>query len=235
MNELIWGTYENLAHEYYDAARHPTSANFREASRILLRGWLHQHSAEDLSVCEVGAGKSLLAEMDVQVGVLTLVDSSPSMLAYSQRFAGPRVKLILGDALRLPPADSSVELLVSSLGDPYNEEGFWKEVFRVLQPGRLALFTTPSYEWAAAFRRSGRQRHDFAQFELRDGRRLCVPSLIHPEEIQRKLIESSGLIVKRLIHVRMAELRVHPLSPKLCPERGPAARVVTGYELAKPG
>src|SRR3989442_58588 len=81
------GTYEDLALEYYDPNLHPTSANFREASAEVLRDWLEFVEFNGAWICEVGAGKSLIPEFlngRVCLDRLILVDSSPSMLAYSK-------------------------------------------------------------------------------------------------------------------------------------------------------
>lgn len=228
------GTYEDIAREYYEPDLHPTCANFGEASGYLLSKWLKQFHTEGGWICEVGPGKSLLAELTT-VNRLILIDSSQTMLCYSQQWIIKGVHLLLGDALHLPIASESIELLVSSLGDPYNEPRFWKEVYRVLRPGGISFFTTPSYEWASAFRRESDIM--WADFELSDGRRVSVPSLIYSEDVQRKLIEDSGLQVIKVDyvpnHVPLSALKSR-LSPKLLiKERGTNSSIITGYVTIK--
>lgn len=230
-------TYDVIAEEYYDSTRHPTCANFREASDYLIRKWMKQFHIESGWLCEVGPGKSLLAELlDAQsasLNRLILVDSSPFMLAYSKHWATKGAHLLLGDALKLPVASESIELLVSSLGDPYNEYNerkFWNEVHRVLRPGGFSFFTTPSYEWASEFR--GESDMMQAEFELADGRRVWVPSWIYPEDKQLKIIMDSGLLVKKVSNVPRSALKSKLISPKILIGKRDMS-VVTGYFLIK--
>lgn len=236
--DWISGTYEDLASEYYDEDRHPTCANFREGSSRLLCDWLRTHRVEQAWLGEVGPGKSVVAELlaadDVPLGRLVLIDSSPSMLAYSKGRVSRGVRLLIGDATALPLVSESVDLLVSSLGDSYNVGALWREVYRVLRPGGMSLFTTPSYDWARSFRRTENPDNMMlAEFELSDGRHVAVPSWIYPVRSQVNLIESSGLLVKDLADVAISDLKSGRLSPKLVIERGMDASVVTGYVVSK--
>ncbi|MBV9439138.1 MAG: methyltransferase domain-containing protein [Candidatus Eremiobacteraeota bacterium] len=228
--------YEELAGEYYDPVRHPTCANFRMASGIALRRALQKKGPLVGSACEVGSGDSLLAQILSESGAsisrLLITDSSPAMLAYSERWDALGARRRLAEAASLPVADGSVDLLVSSLGDPYNDAGFWSEAGRVLAPGGRVLFTTPSYAWSHAFRSPERLR--VAQFALADGRTLDVPSIVLPEARQRAMLSRAGLRVSSIDVVTLGELLPAVISPKLLPERGRMAPVVTLYEVARP-
>jgi SAM-dependent methyltransferase len=132
----------------------------------------------------------------------------------------------------MPFPDASVSLLCSSLGDPFNTDQFWAEAARVLRPTGHLIYTTPSWEWAEGFRRRQQEPPDAAEFLLRDGRRVLMPSLVYPERDQIALIESCGLIVADVYHVLRNALRDHLVSAKL--ERGRLRTpIVTGY-LASP-
>ena len=103
------------------------------------------------------------------------------MLEHSRVWERMGATLVVAASNQLPLADSSVQRVVASLGDPYNEPSFWTESKRVLEPDGLVIFTTPSHEWAFAFRRdpspgSGASR---AEFVLRNGHR-GVDSVDHP-------------------------------------------------------
>lgn len=238
MTKIPFATYEDLATEYYDSVRHPTCANFREASAYLLSDWIHLLPIDRGLLCEVGPGKSLLAEFLVALSGalnrLVLIDSSPSMLAYSKKWCNAGAHPVLGEAAMIPLVSGSMEFLLSCLGDSYNERHFWQEVYRVLRPGGISVFTTPSYDWALAFR-GGNQKEGMtsAEFELSDGRRVRVPSWIYPVDEQLKQIHENGLLVKEVDHVPISAIKSGKLSPKLMVERGKDASIVTGYVIAK--
>lgn len=226
-------SYEVVAGEYYSAERHPTCANFREASRMLFRRWLG--SVRDESpVCEVGAGKSivaeLLAEANRSLSALTLTDESELMLDYSRTWGSVGVKFRISSGFALPFTRSSFDVVVSCLGDPYNTVPFWTEVHRVLRSNGTCFFTTPSWEWAKAFRNVGdvKSMHT-SVFELADGSEISLPSYIYPEEEQVLLVESVGFAVSEISHVVIADLAGLRLSSKLLAGRGPDANVVTGF------
>lgn len=227
-----YGTYEDVASEYYDSRRHPTSANFREASQYFLRSWLDSLLDTSGWMVEVGAGDSLVAQelgrRRLPMNRLLVTDSSGLMLSYSDRWRKDGVVLTLSDANRLALKSSSAGSIVSILGDPYNESRFWNEVRRVLRPGGLALFTTPSFEWASAYREATKSDPGLAEFELRDGRRRQLASRILTPEEQISEVESAGLTVKEVSEVPMRCLR-GPLSPKILCLRGPESSLVTGF------
>jgi SAM-dependent methyltransferase len=230
-------TYELVAHEYYDSNRHPTCANFREASRLLLRKWLLPFR-KCQRLCEVGAGKSITAEIicseNNRLDGLTIVDESPAMLAHSRPWVHDGASLTIGNASRLPFSAEEIDVVVSCLGDPYNDVSFWRETRRLLRRKGVCLYTTPSYDWARKFRQETGSDPDSAQFELRDGTQLLLPSVILPASDQIALITSCDLEVCEVEAVSVCCLSGHKLSPKLLTERGPDASVVTGYRVSKP-
>jgi SAM-dependent methyltransferase len=232
------GTYEELAEEYYDASRHPTCANFRQASAVLLRKWSSNLPSELGSSCEIGPGRSLLAEFRTlgkfSTRALLLVDSSPSMLEHSRFYSGYGQRGIIGAATALPVKDDSVEFVASFLGDPYNVPEFWREVYRVLKVGGKFVFTTPSYEWASAFRAGlGAEEKASAEFLLSNGRKVFVPSFILPEKKQRELIASANFQILDFAGVRASDLGHQRLSPKLMVNNTKELVVVTGYLCEK--
>jgi SAM-dependent methyltransferase len=192
------------------------------------------------TTCEVGAGKSLVAELRIKHGrslkQLLITDQSSKMLEYSRQFEVAGATLRVATAGDLPLPSDSIEWLVASLGDPYNTETFWTETVRVLKRGGKAVFTTPAYDWAKCFRDVNDNDAGFkeAEFELIDGRRVRLPSFIYSEENQVDLVEKHGLIVNEVCHVTIADLKAEPLSPKLCLQRGPAGSVVSGFLITKP-
>lgn len=232
-------TYEDVAGEYYDAIRHPTCANLLDTSHALLRDWMGCGQASSGWLCEIGPGQSALAPAVAEAGGdlrrVVLVDASWSMLACTGRWARCGVRLVQGDARQLPFTDASFALVLASLGDPYNDEYFWCEVSRVARPGAALFFTTPSHDWALAYRGEGDDLGVLtAEFELAGGRRVRVPSRILSTSAQRSLIEASGLVVEEVREVPVSALDPGQRSPKLVARRGQAASVLTGYRISKP-
>jgi SAM-dependent methyltransferase len=237
--EVPLASYEEIASEYYDPARHPTCANFREGSARILREWLKRYSVAVDGIFEVGAGNSLLAELLVEMGKelndVVISDPSPSMLEFSTRWADRGARVSLNRAETLPVESENLGLLVSSLGDPYNETTFWDEAYRVLRPGGKVFFTTPAYEWARAFRlQRGQAEIMLAEFELRGGHKVLVPSWIYPVEQQVQLMKSSGFEIEEIVQVRRSALEPEHLSPKLLVDHCDDINVVTGYLCMKP-
>ena len=237
-SELVISSYDALATEYYNVERHPTCANFREGSRLLLTDWLGPTDA-DLAFCEIGAGKSLLAEIAgrtrSRLDKVFLVDSSQSMLAYSNEFATIGAQLIFADASRIPLPSSSIDVVVSSLGDPYNISSVWSEVRRLLRPRGRVFFTTPSYDWAAGFRTRQTADIHLAEFELSDGELVYVPSYVLPTSQQVEMMAGCGLAVERVVEVPVSALGRHTISPKLLSSQGQFASILTGYALTASG
>jgi len=188
-------TYDAIAAEYYDQARHPTCANFSELSNAFLHSRIQKYAAAGGNILEVGAGRStaasILQEEGLPISRLTLLDQSARMLAYSRDWTVKGACLIVGDACRTQLPDRSFRLIVSALGDPYNCPAFWREVARLLEPGGLCLFTTPAPEWATRFRQPEAQSH--AEFVIADGRTVLVPSKIPAREQQGSMIADAGL------------------------------------------
>jgi SAM-dependent methyltransferase len=238
MRNHSFGSYEELAQEYYDPSRHPTCANFREASAILFRKWSSLIGPGQGLSCEVGPGRSLLAELitrgEFSYRKILLVDSSSSMLAHSRAFSIPGMQSIIGAASMLPLRQNSIEFLASSLGDPYNVLEFWREAYRALKPGGTVLFTTPSHEWATAFRKGlSAELKTKAEFVLGDGRKLYVQSFILPEEEQLKLMAECGFQLVDRSSVRVSDLGDSPLSPKLLVKGSKELVMVSGYICRK--
>lgn len=225
--ELFLGSYEDLAGEYYDPKRHPTCANFREASRSLLIPWLQELAGHDTAILEVGAGDSIVSEWLAgskrTVRRFVAADLSWNMLRHSLDH-GIRAELVVCDAQQLPFTPNSFDIVVSSLGDPYNSIQFWKEAKRVLKRNGLVLFTTPSFEWARKFRNSD----DYAEFQVRSGKFLAVASYVLSIENQCALISSAGLSPIRISHIDDSQLKATPRSPKLRP-----GAIVSGYMARK--
>jgi SAM-dependent methyltransferase len=229
--------YETFAAEYYDAARHPTCANFREASRLLIEPLVADYSQLG-PVCEVGCGMSILADMLVDgvpgLDTLLLTDSAASMLEYSAEWIQKSAISLIADAAELPLGNDSVGFFVASLGDPYNGTQLWSELSRVLSPGGHIVFTTPSYEWASRYRASEGSEISKAEFWLADGSVVAAPSIILDAEAQTKMIVATqSLQVINVQAVRYSRLPSLNISPKLKIAEDGDLPIVTAYVARK--
>lgn len=224
---MFSGNYEDLAGEYYDPKCHPTCANFREASRGLLIPWLQELAGHDTAVLEVGAGDSIVSEWLAgskrTVPWFVATDLSWNMLRYSLD-RGTGAELVVCDARQLPFTPNSFDIVVSSLGDPYNTIQFWKEAKRVLKKNGHVLFTTPSFEWAQKFRNSD----NHAEFQMCSGKLLAVASYVLSIENQCALISNAGLSPIQISHIDDSQLKATPRSPKLR-----TGSIVSGYMARK--
>lgn len=227
------GQYEEIAGEYYDSDRHPTCASLRELSLAFLAPRIRQRQGMEQSLVEVGAGCSLLAPNWLARGGaasdLMLIDSSPAMLAYSAKWISKGVKAEVADASSIPVADASVDVLVSSLGDPYNTAAFWLEVARVLRRGGTALFTTPSWEWASSFRPPSEK--ESAEFVRRDGAVLMLPSHVPSEAAQLQMFSDAGLTLREVQSLTAGDLASPPAPKLLCV--GSGAPLLRGFTLVR--
>jgi SAM-dependent methyltransferase len=231
-------SYEVIAPEYYDPIRHPTCANFRQASYLILSDWLSTFPIEDSLIYEVGAGKSLLLEIlnefNREPKQTIISDLSPSMLAYSKSLADDKTRFELVAASNLPVEAATVDLVVSSLGDPYNDKKFWEEMQRVLKKGGLVFFTTPSFNWAKAFRPDDEFNKTTAEFELQDSRHVFVPSFIFSKKQQTDLLEETGFHLEDYKQVSLIDIKTTKLSPKLLVEdMNLNQNIVEGYKVTK--
>jgi ubiquinone/menaquinone biosynthesis C-methylase UbiE len=194
----VWSaSYQDIAQEYYDRVQHPTCYSLRQLSEKFITSHMRRGFPASGILAEIGAGLSILAPEAEAVGSLSrvaLVDHSPAMLSYSAHWIANGARAVLAEADATGLTASSASLIVSSLGDPYNKPRFWTEVSRVLTPGGVCLFTTPSFEWSSRFR-TGEGRN-FAEFARRDGARLLMPSYVWDEHEQRAMFEDAGLKVR---------------------------------------
>ena len=226
------GEYAKIAHEYYDAELHPTCSNFSVADSLLLEAFW-EHIVQARSICEVGAGRSGLLEFAGKaLGSILVTDKSGEMLEHSRNAFGENNYYVVSDAIHLPVLSASVDLVVSLLGDPYNVPDFWREASRIIRPGGRLLFTTPSWEWANAFREGNeRESGDSALFILANGDEVYVPSHILSKSRQIELAESFDffLIMNHDVSHEQISLVSENLSRKIEGYLDRNVPVVTGY------
>lgn len=212
----IVSSYEDMAAEYYDPRRHPTCGNFADLSQQILVSRIQKHVQAASNTLEVGAGRSVVAPVMVTEGLplanLTLLDLSPRMLKHSRKWTSHGTHFIVGDACNTGLPTAKFQLIVSSLGDPYNYPTFWQEITRLLDRAGVCLFTIPAPEWAARFRAWSDPAT--AEFLLANGARVLVRSNIPPIEKQIEMITMAGLRVDEMQDLSSVDLSGPP-SPKL--------------------
>lgn len=218
-DQPIASDYGPVGDEYYDVVKHPTCAAFGSASAQLLAQYMSwPKTTPRLKICDVGAGRSivaaLLGDQLESVGQLFLVDESPEMLAWSNGLHTKNIIRKIAAASTIDQFGVKFDMIVASLGDPYNTNEFWRSVANALTPRGVCLFTTPSFEWASTFRRVESEEADnLALFELRNGDKHFVPSIILSEENQHKMVRVAGLTVTRSDRLSLEDTLKRP--PKL--------------------
>jgi malonyl-CoA O-methyltransferase len=130
--------------------------------------------------CATGAGAVAMAARFPTAHVLA-VDASRSMLRAVQRAAAPypRLRVVAGDAQRLPLPPASVSVMLANLVLPWcSPEGAFREAARVLEPGGLLMFATfgpdTLQEVRRAWARVDDRVHVHAAFEMHDLGDLAV-------------------------------------------------------------
>jgi SAM-dependent methyltransferase len=233
-------SYEHLAAEYYDSDRHPTCADFRHASLKLIGGYLSLSQRPRQGILEVGGGRSVFMDLAFPGGDLparaVVTDRSEAMLRHSDvRNAG--LCLVCADAELLPFQDGVFDLLIASLGDPYNTSAFWSEAARVLARGGRCLFTTPALEWSDRYRgdqQSGER--GVAHFEMIGGATVAVPSIVLDRAGQMRLIAECGLTPTDVwTFTRDMFPEGTPSSPKIAGFAQSTTAVVCQYVARKSG
>ena len=133
------------------------------------------------------------------------------------------------DARQLPEKSKSFDIAFSFLADPYNDEGLWSEVDRILKQWGLWVVTLPSHLWASSFRRQG-EKH-ISTFVLSDGSEADLPSFTYPVSSFVRNIEKQNLYLRKYTSLTTKDLNT-PVSSKLHIE-GSASSVLDCYIFEK--
>ncbi len=227
----IVASYEALAEEYYNVNLHPTCANFRHLSQRYLSDQLNGTSV-GRHILEVGAGRSIAAEILAPYGALTdltITDQSNGMLSHSQKWKTAGATLATADARHLPESLRGMTTVVASLADPYNDKEFWMSVQRVLISGGRILLTMPAFEWAASFRENSSFPIEQAEFITVEGRACAMPSLIPPLHQQVAMMELAGFTLLSYSALTLKDLEGCSISPKLRVATGVDTPLVWGF------
>jgi hypothetical protein len=230
--------YSDVAAEYYDAVAHPTCANFRTASRSLLAELEVFDNISGKKIIELGAGRSLTAEMLMERGCrldqLLITDKFEEMLRHSEIFETFGAKLRVLDACSSNLEFERFDLIVAVLADPYNTPALWQNLLRLSSKDGLIALTFPSFDWMRSYRVLREHvEKDYSIFRTRSGDLLNLPSFIWPA---RQVIEyghSVGLQLLRHCTFRLAQLITGSISPKLLAPSDNQLTIVEGYLFQK--
>ncbi len=163
-----------------------------------------------LDVLDVACGEGDGAAMLAQAARSVIgVDRDPVAVARAQRnFARRSLGFVVGDAMALPLADGSVDVVVSfeTIEQLHGHDAFLGEVRRVLRPGGLLIASSPDRDFHAAGAISGP---------------------LHVRELNRA--EFTGLLNRHFVHVAVALQR--PLAGSaLVPDGGTAREAPMVFE-----
>jgi len=181
--------WDRIAVDYYDELAHPRTAALRRASEALLAGWIKGNLRQLRRVLEVGAGRGVdLSEVSGSAAVVVGLDHSMAMLHASS----PRswTSAVHADAGAMPFLGGSFDLIVASLGAPFNALPFWLEARRLVVPAGCVLLTGPGWAWAEQDRAG--TATGIASFDAA-GSLVEVPSLVWPQADQERLVAEAGL------------------------------------------
>jgi SAM-dependent methyltransferase len=201
-------SYDLVSDEYGDETAHPTSHALGDASRQLILSQISAFSKPG-PVIEIGPGFSS-ATPDHLMSHTVYIDNSKKMLQVALSRRGSRG--LFASAAAIPIGSGKIDLIVACLGDPYNTPRFWSEVSRILADSGQCVFSSPSSEWASAFRRFENSPPDRSRFTLRDGSSVDLPSFVLDVRQQANLLATHGLVITEFKVLKRAEA---PLAPKL--------------------
>ena len=99
----------------------------------------------DLTVIDLGCGTGFFTELLASTYQRVIgVDISANMLSYTKQHRSDDIQLVAGDAVKLPFQDNSIDCIYSNLVIQWCNplDNAITEIFRVLKPGGLFIFTT---------------------------------------------------------------------------------------------
>lgn len=175
---------------YYDGY-HPTSRYFD----LLIDNYLR---AEPLLVIpgsswlEVGSGRGrlLTAARSGLAFRRCYLDISRPMLEHCTDKNGSFQTV--GSAFRLPFREMSFDGAASFLGDAFDTEIYFREVFRILNPGGHFMHVVPTAVWGHTLRRHRGYNLDETVFIGRSGTLVRAPSVLHDARTLKNVVKKSG-------------------------------------------
>jgi hypothetical protein len=156
------------------------------------------------------------------------------MLQYSSSLRPLGASLFTLDAEALGQDEFTYDLVICSLGDPYNTPQFWATTASRLTEKGKVIYTTPSKKWAARFRKlEGGINLETANFLLKDGQLVSVQSLILTRPAQIKLAKRASLELLNYETVPLLAIKEGPISRKVTAVLAPTDEILEAYIFQK--
>jgi len=227
--------YSLLAQEYYDSEAHPTCANLNELSRQYINQELTGESYTN--ALELGSGLSSVAPLRkngfLNLQQLVVSDKSDAMLTWSNKFQDQIDNKVLADNEMLLDSfiENQFDLVVCSLGDPYNNKNFWHGLRAICRVGATIIFTTPSYSWSSSYRILEHSPPDKALFITKDNNEIYSSSYILDISQQLNLVKSAELKPIGCNFLYINDINENKVSPKF--NNDEIIEIVVGYRIKK--
>ena len=177
--------YDVLAQEYYNPF-HKTCRNF-DLTTVKAIEDNPAAIPDDGLVLEVGCGRGRCIEfLGIESTRIVQLDYSFKMLSIEER--EPSLLRMQADATSVPIYKEQFSAVIGFLVDPFLGLNFISEAFRLLNPGGILFFTTPTEEWGKPLRDALETEASFSRFLTEDGNTVKVAStLISDEQLNRML------------------------------------------------
>lgn len=201
--------YEKVANDFTEEKR-ITTRNFHELSSRFFCDAFAAYVANDAVVAEIGPGRGWLYK--------TVSPECRSYVGFEISAAMSNANPIINEvvsSVRCTNSNAEVyDVVVASLSDPYFYPEAICEIARILKDHGYFIFSTPSSEWASAFRKDKSDRNK-TSFALDSGEMVQVFSFASSEAEINTLLYSCGFEQVLLKQENGKSLIGHEISPAI--------------------
>lgn len=181
--------YDVLAREYYNPF-HKTCRNFDLTTTKAIES-NPASIPDDGLVLEVGCGRGRCFEfLGIESTRVVQLDYSSKMLSIEER--EPSLLRIQADATSVPIFKEQFSAVIGFLVDPFLGLNFLNEAFRLLTPGGILFFTTPTEEWGKPLRDTLEIEASFSRFLTENGDTVIVASTLISDEHLNRMLQHIG-------------------------------------------
>jgi len=203
--------YDVLAQEYYNPF-HKTCRNF-DLTTIKAIESKTVTIPDDGLVLEVGCGRGRCFEfLGIKSKRIIQLDYSSQMLSIEDR--EPSILRIQADATSIPIFKEQFSAIVGFLIDPFLGLNFLSEAFRLLIPGGVLFFTTPTEEWGKPLRNKLEIEASFSRFLTENGETVIVASTLVSDQKLNQMLQHIGFTNIRITSHCLPK-EADPISPDI--------------------